>query len=71
MVTPMIPPIIAPSRPGGVGDNRPCHRTNQTAGNSSTGRPARQPADKRAGAATDQCATEHAILPSVRTPRER
>jgi hypothetical protein len=59
----MVPIIIAPTRPHSVGDNRAGRGANQPARNRSAGRVASQAADKRAGAATDQCAAQHAIVP--------
>jgi hypothetical protein len=66
----MVSPIIAPTRPRSVGDNRASSGANQPARNRSASRAASQTADKRAGAATDQCAAQNAILPAVRTPSE-
>src|SRR5262245_36180785 len=67
----MVPPIVAPARPRSVGDDRAGRGANHPARKRSTGRTARQAANKRAGAATDQCAAQHAILPRVCTTSER
>jgi len=67
----MVPPIIAPTRPRSVGDNRAGCGANQTARERSAGCLASQAADKGAGAATDQRATEYAIVGPIRTPSER
>ena len=67
----MVPPIITPPRSRRVSDNRAGHGADQTARNRSAGRLANQAADKCASAATDQSAAQHAVVPSVRTTKER
>jgi len=67
----MVSPIIAPARPHGISDNRAGCGANQTARDGSAGSLAGQAANKCACAAADQCATQNAILPSIRTTSER
>ncbi|MGC1572008.1 MAG: hypothetical protein WA750_07865 [Pseudolabrys sp.] len=67
----MVPPIIAPARPRGIGNNRAGCGANQTACDGSASSLAGQAADKCACAAADQRATQNAILPPIRTTGER
>jgi hypothetical protein len=70
-VAAMVPPIVAPARPRGIGNNRAGCGANQPAREGSAGSLASQAADKCACAATDQRATHNAILPPIRTTGER
>ena len=53
VVATMVPPIITPTRPRSVGDNRTRCGANQTTRERGAGCLASQAADKGAGAATD------------------